>query len=200
MLRAASFSLHLLKQLNNSDAENQAILFILKISLTSFVFSGMLFLLYPVWFETLFFKPEKPEIMKQVFTLLSLAVIMVSCKSKVETTDQTKVLSAVDSAEFAAFQEWKEERDMKKMQAATTVRYVERKQPTAAPVVYNNTTPAKKKWSHATKGAVIGGASGAVIGGVVSKKNRVAGVLVGGVLGAGGGYAIGRSIDKKQGN
>ena len=160
----------------------------------------MLFLLYPVWFETLFLKPEKPEIMKQIFTLLSLAVIMVSCKSKVETTDQTKVLSAVDSAEFAAFQEWKEEQEMKKTQAATTVRYVERKQATAAPVVYNNTTPAKKKWSHATKGAVIGGASGAVIGGVVSKKNRVAGVLVGGVLGAGGGYAIGRSIDKKQGN
>ena len=52
----------------------------------------------------------------------------------------------------------------------------------------------------AKKGAVIGGASGAIIGGVVSKKNRVAGVLVGGVLGAGGGYAIGRSIDKKQGN
>ena len=160
----------------------------------------MLFLLYRVWFETQFFKPEKPEIMKQVFTLLSLAVIMVSCKSKVETTDQTKVLSAVDSAEFAAFQEWKEEQEIKKTQAATTVRYVERKQPTAAPVVYNNTTPAKKKWSHATKGAVIGGASGAIIGGVVSKKNRVAGVLVGGVLGAGGGYAIGRSIDKKQGN
>ena len=137
--------------------------------------------------------------MKQVFTLLSFAVIMVSCKSKVETTDQTKVLSAVDSAEFAAFQEWKEEREMKKMQATNTVRYVERKQ-TAAPVVYQNTTPAKKKWSHATKGAVIGGASGAVIGGVVSKRNRVAGVLVGGVLGAGGGYAIGRSIDKKQGN
>lgn len=144
------------------------------------------------------FKPEKPEIMKQVITILSMAVIMVSCKSKVETTDQTKVLSAVDSAEFAAFQEWKEEREMKKMQATNTVRYVERRQ-TAAPVVYN-TTPARKKWSHATKGAVIGGASGAVIGGVVSKRNRVAGVLVGGVLGAGGGYAIGRSIDKKQGN
>ncbi|MEJ8819049.1 glycine zipper family protein [Lacibacter sp. H407] len=138
--------------------------------------------------------------MKQVFTLLSFAVIMVSCKSKVETTDQTKVLSALDSAEFAAFQEWKEEQEMKKMQAANTVRYVERKQTTAAPVVYQNTTPAKKKWSNATKGAVIGGASGAVIGGVVSKKNRVAGVLVGGVLGAGGGYVIGKSIDKKQGN
>lgn len=136
--------------------------------------------------------------MKQVFTILSLAVIMVSCKSKVETTDQTQVLSAVDSAEFAAFQEWKEEQEMKKMKAATTVRTVERKE--TAPVVYNNTAPAKKKWNHATKGAVIGGASGAVIGGVVSKRNRVAGVLVGGVLGAGGGYAIGRSMDKKQGN
>lgn len=139
--------------------------------------------------------------MKQVFTILSLAVIMVSCKSKVETSDQTKVLSAVDSAEFAAFREWKEEKEMKTTRAANNVRYVERTQTaTAAPVVYKNTIPAKKKWSHATKGAVIGGAGGAVIGGVVSKNNRVAGVLVGGVLGAGGGYAIGRSMDKKQGN
>jgi hypothetical protein len=138
--------------------------------------------------------------MKQIFTLLSFAVIMVSCKSKLETTDQTKVLSAVEAEEFAAFQEWKEEQAMKKTKAVNTVRYVERSEKAAAPVVYKNTVPAKKKWSHATKGAVIGGASGAVIGGVVSKKNRVAGVLVGGVLGAGAGYGIGRSVDKKQGN
>lgn len=138
--------------------------------------------------------------MKKIFTLLSIAVIMVSCKSKLETTDQTKVLSAVDAAEFAAFQEWKADQEMKKAKAVTTVRYVERSEKAKTPVVYKNTVPAKKKWSHATKGAVIGGASGAVIGGVASKKNRVAGVLVGGVLGAGAGYGIGRSVDKKQGN
>jgi Glycine zipper len=144
--------------------------------------------------------------MKQIFTILSVAVIAatvtVSCKTKTATTDQTNVLSAVDSAEFAAFQEWKEQQEIKKQRAATTVRYVERRQPVvnSSPAVVRNTQPAKKKWTNATKGAVIGGASGAVIGGVVSKRNRVAGVLVGGVLGAGGGWAIGRSIDKKQSN
>ena len=60
-------------------------------------------------------------------------------------------------------------------------------------------TPAKKEgWSKAAKGAVIGGASGAVVGAVVSKK-KGKGAIIGGILGAGGGYVIGRSKDKKDG-
>lgn len=62
-----------------------------------------------------------------------------------------------------------------------------------------NTAKAKKGWSKAAKGAVIGGASGAVIGAVVNKRNRAAGAAIGGVIGAGGGYVIGRSMDKKDG-
>jgi cobalamin biosynthesis Mg chelatase CobN len=59
--------------------------------------------------------------------------------------------------------------------------------------------PAKKEgWSKAAKGAVIGGASGAVVGAVVSKK-KGKGAIIGGILGAGGGYVIGRSKDKKDG-
>jgi len=59
--------------------------------------------------------------------------------------------------------------------------------------------PAKKEgWSKAAKGAAIGGASGAVIGAVVSKK-KGKGAIIGGILGAGGGYVIGRSKDKKDG-
>ena len=143
--------------------------------------------------------------MKKIFTITSAvmitAVIAVSCKSKTVATENANVLSAVDSAEFAAFQEWKEQQELKKMKEATTVRYVERRQPVASTSPAVATQPAKKKWSNATKGAVIGGAGGAVIGGVVAKNNRVAGVLVGGVLGAGAGYGIGKSIDnKKQGN
>lgn len=55
----------------------------------------------------------------------------------------------------------------------------------------------KKKISNAVKGTVIGAASGAVIGAVVSKKKGT-GAVVGGVLGAGAGYIIGHKKDKKQ--
>ena len=57
----------------------------------------------------------------------------------------------------------------------------------------------KKGWSKAAKGAVIGGAGGAVVGAVVNKRNRAAGAVIGGVLGGAVGYGIGRSQDKKDG-
>ena len=62
-----------------------------------------------------------------------------------------------------------------------------------------NTAAKKTGWSKAAKGAVIGGVGGAVVGGVVNKRNRGAGAVIGGVLGAGAGYGIGRSKDKKDG-
>ncbi|HUS01014.1 MAG TPA: YMGG-like glycine zipper-containing protein [Chitinophagaceae bacterium] len=60
------------------------------------------------------------------------------------------------------------------------------------------TTTRKKGWSKAAKGAVIGGASGAVVGAVISK-NKGKGAIIGGVVGAAGGYILGRSKDKKDG-
>ena len=60
------------------------------------------------------------------------------------------------------------------------------------------TTTQKKGWSKAAKGAVIGGASGAVVGAVISKK-KGKGAIIGGVVGAAGGYILGRSKDKKDG-
>ncbi|MBY0479403.1 MAG: hypothetical protein K2Q24_17280 [Chitinophagaceae bacterium] len=142
--------------------------------------------------------------MKQLLTALSLVAVFASCKSKTETsTDQTKVLSATDSIEFANFQAWKEQQaEEKAINSQRTVRYAERRTAvaTSAPASNTSTTAAKKKgWSKAAKGAVIGGVSGAVIGGVVSKRNRVAGVAIGTVLGGGVGYGIGRSMDKKDG-
>ena len=60
--------------------------------------------------------------------------------------------------------------------------------------------PVEKKegWSKAAKGTAIGGASGAVIGAVLSK-NKGAGAVIGGVVGAAGGYILGRKSDKKDG-
>lgn len=56
----------------------------------------------------------------------------------------------------------------------------------------------KKGWSKAAQGAVIGGATGAV-GGAIISKDKVAGAAVGAAVGAAGGYIIGRDKDKKDG-
>ena len=56
--------------------------------------------------------------------------------------------------------------------------------------------PGNKK----TQGAVIGGAGGAAAGAILVKKNRGVGALVGGLLGAGGGYLIGAHQEKINGD
>lgn len=56
----------------------------------------------------------------------------------------------------------------------------------------------KKGMSKSTKGAVIGGAGGAVLGAIINKKNRAAGAVIGGVLGAGVGYGIGKKKQKSD--
>lgn len=59
------------------------------------------------------------------------------------------------------------------------------------------TTTKKKGWSSRAKGAVIGGAAGAV-GGAIISKHKGTGAVVGGVGGAAAGYIIGNEIDKKK--
>ena len=56
----------------------------------------------------------------------------------------------------------------------------------------------KKGWSNAAKGALIGGAAGAIGGAVINGRNRAVGAAIGAVLGAAGGYAIGRKKDKDK--
>lgn len=67
--------------------------------------------------------------------------------------------------------------------------------------VSKQTTPEpvekKEGWSHAAKGTVIGGGSGAILGAMVSKK-RGKGAIIGGVLGAGAGYIFGKQKDKRE--
>lgn len=46
------------------------------------------------------------------------------------------------------------------------------------------------------KGAIIGGAGGAVVGGLIGK--NVGGALIGGAIGAGGGYIIGNEARKRE--
>ena len=118
--------------------------------------------------------------------LVALAVIgttLFACKNK--TAAEAK-LSAEDSAKI-----YEAQRAEKKAHAApvTTVYKDES----------SNTASAKQGWSSAAKGAVIGGAAGAVTGAVINKRNRAAGAVVGGAAGAGVGYTIGRAKDRKTG-
>lgn len=73
-------------------------------------------------------------------------------------------------------------------------------QPAARQVVYQEPAPVRKTgWSAKAKGAVIGGAGGAIAGAVINKRNRPVGALIGGVLGAGAGTGIGAILDKRNG-
>jgi hypothetical protein len=139
--------------------------------------------------------------MKKTITLIAitavLTVVMVSCSSK--SGDQK-----IDATEMAQFEAWKATQEKPVIQEKTVV--VKKKTPARSvyqsPVMKDetqNTAKVKKGWSKAAKGTVIGAASGAVIGAVVNKRNRAAGAVIGGVIGGGGGYVIGRTMDKKDG-
>ena len=56
----------------------------------------------------------------------------------------------------------------------------------------------RRGWSHAAKDATIGGVGGAITGALISRHHG-SGALIGGLLGAGGGYLIGHGKDKREG-
>jgi hypothetical protein len=155
--------------------------------------------------------------MKRVLPILGITAVAVilftSCGNKQSPEQLASV--TVDTTGLAQFESWKKQQEFAAQYAAYQAE-MEKKTPKAttsrsvAPKKYNKTgsmststsypakTVEKKKgWSRAAKGAVIGGASGAVLGAVISKKNRALGAVIGGVAGAGAGYGIGRHLDKK---
>lgn len=141
--------------------------------------------------------------MKNFLTVIAIAGTLVACKgNKTTATEQTRVLSATDSASLAEFQQWKEKKEAAPKKAVAYTAPKERAVSTAAPAEAPVAAPVetkKKGWSKAAKGAVIGGGTGAVAGAIINKRNRAVGAVVGGAVGAGVGYGIGRSMDKKDG-
>lgn len=57
--------------------------------------------------------------------------------------------------------------------------------------------PAKKKWSHTAKGAVVGAGTGAITGAIINKK-RAEGAIVGSLIGAGVGAGTGAIVDASK--
>ena len=150
--------------------------------------------------------------MKKIIPILALAISLGACKSKVNTP-VNKNMVLVDTTGLSKHNVIT---DVGNKKFVVTEKPVEQTRKPAASTSSNNNNsntvnssgtntttnasyPQDKGWSHAAKGTAVGGGSGAIIGAIVNKDNRVGGAIVGGVIGAGTGYVIGRSVDKKTG-
>ncbi|HEX7847134.1 MAG TPA: hypothetical protein VF476_15140 [Chitinophagaceae bacterium] len=141
-----------------------------------------------------------------------IALVIASCNTN---SSAVKAVSYQDTAGLAQFQAWKAMKEQMLFEQSMTVadpapvqktRTVYVKPKTERVVMNSSSTheakveeKKKKGWSKAAKYAVIGGGSGAVLGAVINKKDRVKGGAVGAVVLGGLGYVIGRGEDRKDG-
>jgi hypothetical protein len=146
--------------------------------------------------------------MKQILTFTGIvaAIIAIAITATGRSNNMGSAKSPyTDTAGFAQFQAWKAQQlSIATVPAQPYARhtvYHENTYRTASPQYTYATqrTYRKKGWSKAAKGAVIGAGSGALIGAVINKRAPAVGAIVGGIAGGGAGYAIGRSMDKKDG-
>jgi len=158
----------------------------------------------------------KNSVMKQplLFIVIAIAAV-VSVAAIVGISSNTK-MKKVDATELAQFEAWKDTKTLEALEtekasyvapktttrstpAKRTVSYQSPKMVSESQNAAKTTTTKKKGWSKAAKGTAIGAGAGAVLGAVINKKNRAVGAVIGGVIGGGGGYVIGRGMDKKDG-
>ncbi|MEO8794314.1 MAG: YMGG-like glycine zipper-containing protein [Daejeonella sp.] len=149
--------------------------------------------------------------MKKLLILVGLAAGIAACNSDAHTNTQayqnTKEykdslkLDSFNRAEAVKVEIDKREAEKASLVSASSRNGVANNSQTRVihETKYVQSQPAAKKgWSSAAKGAVIGAGAGAVTGVLVDKKNG-RGAVIGGVVGAGTGYVIGRAKDKKTG-
>lgn len=141
--------------------------------------------------------------MKQVLLLIAIAAVVSVAVVGLNNSSEKKKM---DATELAQFQAWKQSNEQQNSIAPQTTKHTAARRTTSyqSPKMVSESqntakTTTKKGWSKAAKGTAIGAGTGAVLGAVINKRNRVAGAVIGGVIGGGGGYVIGRGMDKKDG-
>ncbi|MEO6539531.1 MAG: YMGG-like glycine zipper-containing protein [Ferruginibacter sp.] len=157
--------------------------------------------------------------MKKIFSILALVTTLAACKTKVNTAgnknmilidttglSKNNTLLNVGDNKFVVVEKPVEPVYTAPVKrASTTTKNNNNSSNTVYSSGTSTTTNASypqardKGWSHAAKATAIGGGSGAILGAVLNKNNRVGGAIVGSVIGAGTGYMIGRSKDRKTG-
>jgi hypothetical protein len=168
------------------------------------------------------FYKTKRTMMKKLLMILSIATVFTACNSKPDNTATVDTLAvkqravaeeqakADEAARLKALDDERANLAAERNRLASARRRVNSSgsssssnvgATTTAPATGSGTATeeAKKKgWSDAAKGTAIGAAAGA-IGGMLIDKNDARGALIGGVVGAGTGYVIGRAKDRKTG-
>lgn len=139
-------------------------------------------------------------------SIVLVAASLAACNNKYKASSENKADSikmmkdslSLDSFKRAEANKVKAKEEAKRQAETKTVIVNHYDNNTPTQTTTTTTTTHKKGWSSAAKGAVIGGAAGA-IGGALIDKRHGQGAIIGGVAGAGAGYLIGRDKDKKTG-
>jgi hypothetical protein len=149
--------------------------------------------------------------MKKIFAIVALAIGLASCgnSAKEEALAKEQAMAAVrDSLKLDSFKraevakqellkEQKHQAELAAARRSASSSYSSSGSTTSSSA--GTTTAAQKKgWSSAAKGTAIGAGVGA-LGGILIDKKDGRGAIIGGLAGAGAGYAIGRSRDVKSG-
>jgi hypothetical protein len=145
--------------------------------------------------------------MKSSFPLLIAAFLLVSCNS--ETKKQEAALrtkqATIDSMQAVIAKQAVID-SMNNVMADREEKLKEQNEENTRQNVVNNATapsrsaaatPAKKKWNHTAKGAVVGAGTGAVTGAIINKK-RGEGAIIGSLIGAGVGAGTGAVVDASK--
>lgn len=145
--------------------------------------------------------------MKVLFSITCAVLLLTGCnsesnkesqalKSKQATIDSMKAvlakqvvidsMNAVMAQKEAEIEAQNEEKD--KQNVATNNNATQQ---------VSSAAPAKKKWNHTAKGAVVGAGTGAVTGAIINK-NRAEGAIIGSLIGAGVGAGTGAVVDASK--
>jgi hypothetical protein len=149
----------------------------------------------------------KQVLLKQVVLFIAIAAVVSVAVVGLTSNSNSKKVDATELAQFEAWKASTEQKDAVVPVQATKSPAAKRSTNYQSPKMVSQSQNAakapvetkKKGWSKAAKGTAIGAGTGAVLGAVINKRNRVAGAVIGGVIGGGGGYVIGRTMDKKDG-
>jgi len=140
--------------------------------------------------------------MKKLFLVILIASVFAACNNTPK--EAVVVVDTVAIKQKAVLEEQARvtaERNARNDEAAA--RRAERRNSVASETRVSaesgNTAPApaKKGWSAAAKGTVIGAGAGAIVGGIIGK--NIGGAAIGAAAGGGTGYLIGRAKDRKTG-
>ena len=147
--------------------------------------------------------------MKTILSVIAMAVIVTACNSNasIEKEVAARMKAHQDSLQLDSFRKAeviRKDQERAAALAAAQTRAASANRGSTNNYYHSNSgsysqaQPVKRGWSSAAKGAVIGGAAGALAGVAVDKTDG-RGAVIGGLIGAGTGYVIGRSRDRKTG-